>query len=129
MSGRDLPVRDPETFPAERTRPDASVHGVLLAAGTSSRYGDANKLLASLDGTPMVRHAASALVESAVDGVTVVVGHDHERVAAAVEGLDVTVRRNEAYAEGSRAGKSIVLSQPVESGSSGGRPKALRAGR
>jgi hypothetical protein len=37
-------------------------------------------------------------------------------------------RRNEAYAEGNRAGKSIVLSQPVTSGSSGGRPKALKAG-
>jgi hypothetical protein len=37
--------------------------------------------------------------------------------------------RGEAYAEGSRAGKRIVLSQPVESRSSGGRPKALKAGR
>ena len=36
--------------------------------------------------------------------------------------------RNEAYAEGNRVGKSIVLSQPVASGSSGGRPKALKAG-
>jgi hypothetical protein len=36
--------------------------------------------------------------------------------------------RNEAYAEGNRAGKSIVLSQPVTSSSSGGRPKALKAG-
>lgn len=35
-------------------------------------------------------------------------------------------RRNEAYSEGQRAGKEIVLSQPVESGPSGGRPKALR---
>ncbi len=37
--------------------------------------------------------------------------------------------RNEAFAEGNRAGKAIVLSQPVETGSSGGRPKRLRAGR
>ncbi|MFO7564918.1 MAG: SprT-like domain-containing protein [Enhygromyxa sp.] len=37
--------------------------------------------------------------------------------------------RNQAYAEGNRVGKDIVLSQPVESGPSGGRPKALRAGR
>jgi molybdenum cofactor cytidylyltransferase len=100
MSRRDLPVRGPETFPAERARPDASVHGVLLAAGTSSRYGDANKLLAAVEGTPLVRQAATALVESAVDGVTVVVGHEHEQVAAAVDGLDATVRHNEAYADG-----------------------------
>ncbi len=35
-------------------------------------------------------------------------------------------RRNEAYARGQRAGREIVLSQPVESGPSQGRPKALR---
>ena len=36
-------------------------------------------------------------------------------------------RRNDAFAEGHRAGSEIVLSQPVESGPSGERPKALRA--
>jgi hypothetical protein len=35
-------------------------------------------------------------------------------------------RRNEAFADGSRAGRQIVLSQPVERGSTGARPKALR---
>jgi hypothetical protein len=37
-------------------------------------------------------------------------------------------RRNDAYSEGHRAGGEIVLSQPVESGPSGARPKALRGG-
>ncbi len=36
-------------------------------------------------------------------------------------------RRNEAFTEGHRAGAEIVLSKPVESDSSGGRPKALRS--
>lgn len=35
-------------------------------------------------------------------------------------------RRNDAFSEGQRAGREIVLSKPVESGPSGGRPKALR---
>jgi hypothetical protein len=35
-------------------------------------------------------------------------------------------RRNEAFADGSRAGRQIVLSQPVERGPSDARPKALR---
>lgn len=35
-------------------------------------------------------------------------------------------QRNDAFSEGQRAGRAIVLSQPVESGPSGGRPKALR---
>ena len=36
-------------------------------------------------------------------------------------------RRNEAYCEGHRAGKQIVLSKPVESGPSRSRPRALRS--
>ena len=36
--------------------------------------------------------------------------------------------RNAAYARGEEAGGSIVLSKPVESQGSGGRPKALRSG-
>jgi hypothetical protein len=35
-------------------------------------------------------------------------------------------RRNEAFADGNRAGRQIVLSQPVERSGSGARPKALR---
>ncbi|MEM9457730.1 MAG: SprT-like domain-containing protein [Myxococcota bacterium] len=35
-------------------------------------------------------------------------------------------RRNDAYSEGQRAGREIVLSKPVESGPSRGQPKALR---
>ncbi|PRP94297.1 SprT-like domain-containing protein [Enhygromyxa salina] len=38
-------------------------------------------------------------------------------------------RRNEAYAEGSRAGRQIVLSQPVASSTSSGPRKALGRGR
>jgi len=37
-------------------------------------------------------------------------------------------RRNEAFTEGSRAGRDIVLSQPVASGPSGKRPRALGRG-
>jgi molybdenum cofactor cytidylyltransferase len=100
MERRDLLTRDPASFPTLRDRPDASVHGILLAAGTSSRYGDTNKLLATVDGTPLVRHAAAALVDSAVDGVTVVVGCEAESVTDAFSGLDVTIRQNENYADG-----------------------------
>jgi hypothetical protein len=39
-----------------------------------------------------------------------------------------SARRNEAFADGSKAGRSIVLSQPVTRGGSGRRPKALTNG-
>lgn len=90
---------------------DASVHGVVLAAGTSDRYGDRNKLLESIEGNPLVRHAASTVTSSLVAGVTVVVGHEAERVAAAVDGLDVELRHNPDY----EAGQSTSITAGIES--------------
>jgi molybdenum cofactor cytidylyltransferase len=94
----DLPVRSPP-FAAGR-EPPARVAGVLLAAGTSTRFGDANKLLVTLDGEPLVRHAARTLVDAPVDPVVVVVGHEADRVRDALAGLDLRIVANDAYAEG-----------------------------
>lgn len=101
MRRRDsLPVLDLPDAPAERGDIEAVVHGVVLAAGTSSRYGERNKLLEPVDGEALVRHAVTTLLETDVAGVTVVVGHQAERVAEAVADLDVAVRENEAFADG-----------------------------
>jgi molybdenum cofactor cytidylyltransferase len=40
------------------------VVGALLAAGQSRRFGADDKLLAPLDGMPLVRHAANAMFEA-----------------------------------------------------------------
>lgn len=79
---------------------DRRVLGVLLAAGTSSRFGETNKLLADLDGEPLVRHAARTLLGADLDGVVVVVGHEADAVEAALADLDLRVVRNPDYGEG-----------------------------
>lgn len=79
---------------------DRRVGAVLLAAGESNRFEGGNKLLASVDGTPIVRRTAETLAESGVDGVVVVVGHDAGRVRDALDGTDVVFRDNPDYAEG-----------------------------
>jgi molybdenum cofactor cytidylyltransferase len=78
----------------------ATVAGLLLAAGTGSRFGDANKLLATLDGEPIVRRAARTLVNAGLDPLVVVVGHEAGRVRAALDDLPLTVVENPAYREG-----------------------------
>lgn len=97
---RALPVLDPATLDAGKAEPDSSatapdsagdarVGGLLLAAGTSDRYGEANKLLASAAGDPVVWHAARTLCVAPVSPVTVVVGHEADRVRDALDGLAV----------------------------------------
>lgn len=76
------------------------VAGVLLAAGTSKRFGADNKLLAKVDGVPLVRHAASCLIASGLKPVVVVLGHESEQVKHALEGVPVQTVRNDEFALG-----------------------------
>jgi len=98
MTEREPPLVEPPFDDPESDRP--RVAGVLLAAGTSSRFGEANKLLATHDGDPLVRHAARTLLDAGVDPVVVVVGHEADRVVDALDGLDVTFVRNPDYRQG-----------------------------
>lgn len=77
-----------------------TVAGLLLAAGTSRRFGEGNKLLATHEGTPLVTHAARTLAESTVDPLFVVVGHEAGRVVEALSALDVRFVLNPAYERG-----------------------------
>lgn len=76
------------------------IAALVLAAGRSTRYGTANKLLEDLDGVPIVRHVARAALQSRARPVVVVTGHEAERVARAVADLDVRVLVNPDYAQG-----------------------------
>jgi molybdenum cofactor cytidylyltransferase len=55
------------------------ITGIVLAAGTSSRFGRTKQLL-ELEGKPLVQHAIDAAATAGLDEVVVVLGHDAERV-------------------------------------------------
>jgi molybdenum cofactor cytidylyltransferase len=93
----ELPVVAPPFAESEGT---GRVVGVVLAAGTSTRFDGGNKLLAEWDGDPLVRHATATLCQASLDTVVVVVGHEADAVRAAVAALDVTVVHNEDYESG-----------------------------
>ncbi|MDE3112059.1 MAG: nucleotidyltransferase family protein [Chloroflexota bacterium] len=59
------------------------VAAVVLAAGASSRFGG-HKLLAPLDGLPLLQHVLDAANGAAVDEVVVVLGHAADEVRASV---------------------------------------------
>jgi molybdenum cofactor cytidylyltransferase len=84
--------------PAPESTP--RIAALVLAAGQSRRMGARNKLLASIDGAPMVVRAVDAAVAGVNAGVYVVTGHEHQQVARALAGRDVQVVHNPRYAEG-----------------------------
>jgi molybdenum cofactor cytidylyltransferase len=82
---------------AKRT---GQVGAVLLAAGVSRRMGGPNKLLLAIEGEPLVRRAARTLLASKLGEIIVVLGHQSEAVAKALEGLDLRHVVNPDYAQG-----------------------------
>ncbi|QLH80884.1 nucleotidyltransferase family protein [Halosimplex pelagicum] len=82
---------------------DPTVAGVLLAAGDSDRFGERDKLLATLDGGPLVRHAARTLADAEVGPVAAVVDPGSTGVRDALAGLDVAVVGNPDAAAGQAA--------------------------
>ncbi len=96
----------------ERAQPRLSIPGasssarrprvaaLVLAAGRSRRMGTRNKLLAVVDGVPMVARVVDAALASVDAGVYVVTGHEHEQVASVLAGRKVRLVHNPDYAEG-----------------------------
>lgn len=78
----------------------ARIGVLVLAAGRSSRMGGVNKLLADVDGIPMVTRAANAALASRAAEVCVVTGHEAPRVEAALAGCAVRLVHNPDYGAG-----------------------------
>lgn len=57
--------------------------GVILAAGTGSRFGGTKQLL-NVEGKPLVQHVIDAAAAAGLDEIIVVLGHDAERVRARI---------------------------------------------
>jgi len=83
----------------QERRAPVRVAGIVLAAGSSRRMGH-NKLIALVDGKPMVRHAVDAALAAGLDPVIVVIGYDTEAVRAALAGAAVRLVQNDDHLEG-----------------------------
>ncbi|MFG1276907.1 NTP transferase domain-containing protein [Xanthobacter autotrophicus] len=86
---------------------------VILAAGRSARMGQGiNKLMEEVGGVPVIRRVVEAALASRARPVIVVTGHERGRIAAALDGLDVSFAHNPDHASGMasslRAGISAV---------------------
>jgi molybdenum cofactor cytidylyltransferase len=85
--------------------------GLLLAAGASTRFGSV-KMLAHVEGQPLLRRIASVFLDAGLDEVVVVLGARSEEVGVALEGLPVRRVENPDWPNGmlssAKAGLSAV---------------------
>jgi len=76
------------------------ISAVVLAAGMSKRMGGENKLLLPFRGTTLIGNMVDVVTRAEVGETLVVLGHESERVRAALLGKPVTFVENRDYAEG-----------------------------
>lgn len=69
------------------------IAAVVLAAGTSSRFG-APKVLAPLSGVPLVRHVVERLRRTVIDAIVVVAGDAAVEIGGALHGTRAVLARN-----------------------------------
>lgn len=83
---------------------------VLLAAGQGRRMGGPNKLLADLNGVPVVRRSAEPLTAALPQAPKVAVtGRDGDRVAAALAGTGFRIAHNPTHGEGMAGSLAVGL--------------------
>lgn len=75
------------------------IGALILAAGLSRRFGDGHKLLADLDGKPVVRHVVEAIQASSAAPILMVTGHQAQAVSQAA-GSGLKIVHNPAFADG-----------------------------
>jgi molybdenum cofactor cytidylyltransferase len=85
--------------------------GIILAAGTGSRFGQLKQVLA-WRGEPLVRHVARTALAAGLSPVVVVCGAGSDDVHSALAGLEVVFVENEDWPQGQsgslRAGLSAL---------------------
>jgi molybdenum cofactor cytidylyltransferase len=76
------------------------IAAIVLAAGESRRFGTENKLLAPIEGMPMILRIVQAVLAAKARPVIVVTGHEARTVADLLTGLPVSIREASDYATG-----------------------------
>ena len=97
IASRPQPRAEPAAVAVAPRAP--KIAALVLAAGRSSRMGS-NKLLAEVDGQPMVTHVVDAALASQARPVVVVTGNEADRVAAALGDRPVRRVDNPDFAAG-----------------------------
>lgn len=76
------------------------IAAIILAAGSSRRMGEQNKLLSPVKGVPMVVRVVNAALASEVESITLVTGHEAQKLEGVLAGRHLKFVHNPDYASG-----------------------------
>ncbi|SVD17278.1 uncharacterized protein METZ01_LOCUS370132 [marine metagenome] len=76
------------------------IAGIILAAGGSVRMGDQNKLLETIHGTPMIKKVVQSALNSNLETVYIIVGHEAELIRQCISDELVHWVENPAWSSG-----------------------------
>tara|TARA_Y100001970_G_scaffold69563_1_gene88703 strand:+ start:1100 stop:2725 length:1626 start_codon:yes stop_codon:yes gene_type:complete len=79
---------------------EAKIVGLVLAAGSSKRMGDTNKLIAEVKGKPMLNHILDALRSTNLQDVLVVTGYQNRKVEEVIENKKAKIIYNPDHKKG-----------------------------
>lgn len=97
------------THPERSGAREPIILGLLLAAGSSTRMGDNNKLLADLNGSKMIVQIAKQIKKSKVAVIKVVTGYESDQVQSALKNLISCFVYNPNHKEGLSSSVKIGL--------------------
>jgi molybdenum cofactor cytidylyltransferase len=85
------------------------IGAVILAAGSSSRMGETKQLLKLENGTALVAQALDCVRAARIDEIVLVLGHEAEKVRAAIGSRELKIVVNERYTEGMSTSLALGL--------------------
>ena len=95
---------------------------IILAAGSSSRFGKPKQLL-DYHGKPFVRAVAEVALQADLAPIVVVTGAEHDRISAVLTDLPVNVVQNPNWADGQSSSIQVGVENLAPSALSGISPK------
>jgi len=88
--------------------------GIVLAAGRGTRFGG-GKMLAPIDGLPMLQHVLNVAADAGLDPIVVVLGNDAEQIGAAIKWRNELRVRNDHPKRGISGSVKVGLESISES--------------
>jgi molybdenum cofactor cytidylyltransferase len=98
MRRKPLPPKKAEVAAVANAMP--TIATIVLAAGSSQRMGEHNKLHLPIDGVSLLRRSLQTLLAANVDDIVVVLGHEQKSTRALIDDLPLQIVYNGAHNAG-----------------------------